>query len=133
MIFQLAWSWYEEYRHWLFENNDKTQEEFDADCKRAIRECGEEYLKSEESWIGAPDWIEYASNKLLEYGYKAVCPVNFEHFGTYIIEHEERKKLDGSIDIREDDMEFKEIIGEELYNKAVEINKKIDEKIHKEK
>lgn len=86
MIYELYWSWYEDYQPHLFEHEQiKTEEEFEADCKKALLDCVEEYLAQEDSWAGMPDWIEYACKSLTKYGYERVRPVSCGWFGGYII------------------------------------------------
>lgn len=122
-VYEFYWSWYEEFCPLLFSNKeDKTEIEWELDCKRAIKECGEEYLKQEKSWAGANNWIEFSTHKLIEYGYERVVPITFGHFGSYIIEHYD--------DIDDDDIKWKEIIGDELFRKTIEHNKELNERLY---
>lgn len=118
-IYELNWSWYEDYQPHLFAyKEEKTKKQWESDCKKAIRAVGDEYLKQEKSWAGANHWIEFAGKKLLEYGYISIQPVSFGVFGSYIIEYKDG--LDA------DDLVFKKIVGKELFAKAVAHNKKIE-------
>lgn len=44
MIFQLDCSGYDTVACWLFEHNNKTQEDFQKDCDELIVKYGDEYL-----------------------------------------------------------------------------------------
>ena len=119
-IFELAWTWYEDYRPFLFSHETKTKEDFEADVKSLMIKYGDEYIKQETSWVGASDWIEYISTKMSELGYETVTPERFSIFGAFIV--------DGNAD---DDIEFGKIIGEELFEKAIEHNKNLRKEMNK--
>lgn len=124
-IFQLTWTWWEDYYHYLLIHPTKTKEEFEADCIRAYRESGEEYLdkcEKELTWVGANEWVEYTYKKLLEYGYQEAEVANFGTWGDYIVDYEDE----------DTDSDFKKIVGKELYQRASAINKKVDADIHKD-
>ena len=124
MTYRLAWSWHEESVEWLLEHPDKTENEFKEDCIRALREVGKDYINKTECWIGAPDWIEEAFKKLIEYGYKDAEPEvvgTFSHFGSYILEG----LMNDDNTEPEDDKKWKEIVGNELYDKAVKKNREL--------
>lgn len=120
MIFEFSWSWYEDYSPFIFEGPEKTEEEWKQDCIQALKDVGETVLK-DDSWAGASGWVESACSALENKGYKRVKPVSFGVFGAYIIEGDD-----------EDDKEFGELVGEELYQKAIEHNRLISEEMHKE-
>ena len=84
MIFELSWSWYEEYRPILFEGPDKTEDEWKYDCLAALRACFDEYMTSPQGWASLPDWIEVAAVKLAEYGYRQFKPVKCGFWGCYL-------------------------------------------------
>ena len=87
MIFEFSWSWYEDYCPILLEGPEKIKEEFEADCKKAMAEVFDKYMeqmKKEDSWAQLPRWVEVASVKLEDYGYKIFKPVRFGCFGLYI-------------------------------------------------
>lgn len=120
-IFELYWSWYEEYSPYLLFHENKTKEEFEQDVKKYLIKYGDEYLEKEDGWIGASDWIQFIYDKLPELGYIKINPIATGFFGAYII--------DGD---NEEDIKWKEIVGEELYQKAVRKNKLVREKMDKE-
>jgi hypothetical protein len=110
-LFELAWIWYEEYCPYLFIHPDKTEEQFNADVKDAFKKFGDDYLKQEDSWAGAERWTAYVASRLHEYGYTEVLPIRVSCCG---------RKCDS------DDRTFAEkFIGEDLFKKAIEHNKKI--------
>ena len=120
-LFELSWSWYEDYSYYLFTHSNKTQEQFRKDVKTLLRKYGDAYLKQEKSWAGANDWIRYISGKMPELGYVPVSPVVKGFFGAYIIDG-------GKSD---EDKEWGKIVGKDLLNKAVEHNKKLRVKMDK--
>jgi len=117
-FFNLNWSWYEESHDYLFYHPNKTESEFKKDVKKLFKKYGEEYLKYEESWAGAAEWTFFISDKLPELGYERVLPINFGHFGSYIIKGEE-----------EEDEEFEKLIGKKLMKKAIKKNKDVEYKL----
>lgn len=123
-VFQLTWSWYEECSFWLFfHKEDKTKEDWESDCKKAIKNIGKEYLDQETSWPGASRWIEMSTIELEKLGYKKIKPIEFGCFGSYIID--ERKN--------EDKDEFEKIVGKELIDRAVGMSKKIQKTLYSKK
>ena len=85
MIFEFYWSWYEDYTPYILEGPEKTKEEFETDCKKAMKESFEEYISSvDDRWAGLPDWMEKAVEKMTDYGYKKVKPLSFGYFGLYL-------------------------------------------------
>ena len=90
MIFEFSWSWYEDYRPTILEGPDKTQEEFEEDCKKAMKECFNSFMKTQEKedmWAGLSDWVEFAAKKLEDYGYKIVKPICVNYWGLYLPKH----------------------------------------------
>jgi hypothetical protein len=111
MIFELAWSWYEDYQPHLFSHENKTREEFEQDAKFLLKKYGPEYLDQETSWAQAPGWITYVVKKFPELGYKIIEPERVSVFGSYIIEGDE------------EDLEFgKNFVGTDLLNQAIDHN-----------
>ena len=94
MIFEFNWNWFEDYCPNLFEHPDKTAEEFEVDCKKALRECFDEYMKDQDAWVGVNDWVEFACGTLKSYGYIPVVTVSYGLFGGYIVDkHSKDSKL----------------------------------------
>ncbi len=87
MIFEFSWSWYEDYCPILLEGPEKTPAEFEADCKKAMAESFDDYMKEaklQDTWAQLPNWVEVATIKLEDYGYKIFDPIKFGCFGLYI-------------------------------------------------
>jgi len=122
MIFELAWTWNEDYIPYLFSHETKTKEDFRNDVKYLMRKYGKEYIEQEFSWVGASWWIEFIAKKMPELGYTHVYPEAMSVFGAFIIENINNK----------DDKEFGEIIGEELLQEAIKHNNKIKKKLYYE-
>ena len=106
--FEISWSYYEDYSPYIFCHESKTKEEFTADCKFLMIKYGNDYIEQETSWTSAPRWIEFILDKFSELGYVRVIPKCFNIFGSYIIKDEES--------------DLKNIVGEALYNKAIQSN-----------
>jgi len=120
-IFELSWSWYEEYCPYLFYHEKKTLRQFERDVKYLLRKYGNQYIKQEKSWISAHGWIEFVCIKLTELGYVPIRPNRFNIFGASIIDN---KKDD-------DDKAFGKLIGSELLAKAIKCNKSFRLKLDK--
>lgn len=119
-IFELAWTWYEDYCPYLFAHESKTKEEFDLDVEAILIKYGNEYINQETSWVGAHSWIEYIVNKIPELGYTIIKPERFSIFGAFIIDGDE-----------DDDIAFGKIVGDELLRKAIEHNKNLRDEMDK--
>lgn len=122
-LYEIAWTWHEDYSPALFVGEAKTPEQWEADCKRAICAASDKYLSMVEEnghWAQAPDWIIAAHEELEKMGYRRVSPISFEFFGGYILE-------DGEFD--DDDREWREIVGEKDYRRAIEHNKAVRERM----
>jgi len=122
-FFELSWSWYEDYQPYIFYHKNKTKKDFNKDVKNLFRKYGDEYIESEESWIGAPVWVGFIADKLPELGYKRVNQQipGFNVFGAYIIDGDDSE-----------DEEFSKIIGKRLYKKVIKRNKERNKEIRKE-
>lgn len=116
-IFELNWSWYEDYTPYLFSHPDKTHEQFQADVYSLFVKYGDEYLGQEMFFASAESWTEYVADKLPELGYEYIRPMQVSVFGAFIINGD-----------CEDDVKFGKIIGDDLYKKAIEHNRKVDER-----
>ena len=68
-IFRVCWSDYDSYSSWILTHETKTAQDFKADCEKAVREVGDEYIDNTDFWVGVPYWIEAAIATLKEYGY----------------------------------------------------------------
>ena len=85
-VYELYWSWYEDYSPRLFScKEDKTEKQFKADCIKAMKACFDAYMKSIDcGWAMLPDWIEFAEPTLCSYGYVRIKPIAFGFFGGFL-------------------------------------------------
>ena len=121
-LFNLQWFWYEEEMNFLFVHENKTEEEFKKDIESKIVEIGQQYLdENKDMFVGANGWIEYTSKHLQPLGYIPIHPSTWNFFGAYIINNEETESSDMK--------KWKSIVGESLFNKAVEHNIIIEKKM----
>jgi hypothetical protein len=132
MIFEFYWTWYEDYRPYILEGPKKTQEEFEADCKKAMKECFADYISNVgDTWAGLPDWIEVAVKKMEDYGYEISTITKFGYFGLYLPKTDrycdENNKL-SRIEYEKEYPEFQEEI-----KRIMKHNDAIDEELYSEK
>jgi len=80
-----------------------------------MKKYGNEFIDKQDFVIGALDWIDFISTKVPELGYEKIEPVIYGHFGSYAIGDYFSKK--------EEDENFKQIIGEKLFQKTIQKNK----------
>ena len=136
MIFEFYWSWYEDYSPTLFEGEDKTQEEWEKDCKKALADSFDEYMEKESGWAQLPTWIKCACTKLEEYGYKLVSPVKYGLFGLYIPQ-EDRNEVDddgiGTGEIYHDDDEDQLPEFKEHIKRMKKYNSDFDKELYKDR
>jgi hypothetical protein len=116
-VFELSWSWYEEYCPQLFIHPNKTEKEFKSDVHSLIKKYISEYIDAEKSWVNMSDYIRFIGEKLPEFGYEQFAPVSVGFFGGFILKD------------RDQDSEWVKILGEEMFSKAVAHNKKIEDKM----
>jgi hypothetical protein len=123
MIYKLYWIDYDNVIDHLLEHSDKTKEQFEEDCIKAIRDVGEKYLGEELGWISAEKWISMAAEKLIDFGYKKVDTINWGHFGSDIIGNQ---TIDDDFNIVQftdsDDEEWRKIVGDSFFEKALKTN-----------
>ena len=116
-LYNLSWSWHEDYcPHNFLHKEDKTQEQFESDVKSLCIKYGDEYINKDTGhWLGACDLLEFIVTKLPELGYEQFETVNVNAFGAFIIEDEGGE-----------DKEFADkFLNEELFNKIIAANNKI--------
>jgi hypothetical protein len=126
-LFELNWCWYEDYRFYLFTHDNKTEEQFKEDVRFLLRKYGKDYLETArhedgDMLVGASDWIDFISTKMPELGYSPIDPIRESFFGSYIIDGE-----------RDDDENWREVVGDELADLAIEHNKKVRKEMYHEK
>jgi len=113
MIFEFSWSDYEEYKPYILEGKERSREEFEKDCNKALKESFEEYLSNVEfMWAGLPDWMEYAVIKMEDYGYKIIKPMQFGYCGLCIPKTDKYSKHNDGIRDKEYQEEFPEFLDE---------------------
>ena len=93
-FFQLYWSWYDDYYHYLFYHPNKTVKEFEKDVKKHIDDISKKYILTAEGTIdyalmyipSEAVYYEIVNNEsLFEYGgEKRVLPVSPTTFYAYI-------------------------------------------------
>jgi len=117
-IFQVIWSWHEEYCPQEICHETKTGEEFQVDFKSILRNSMDAYLKEETSWAGACDLFDFAVREMIKLGYKRVeYDSVVDHFGSYIVDEEDHKE--------DENKELEKLIGESGLTKMIEHNKKV--------
>ena len=84
MLFELSWSWYEDYCPYIFEGEEKTKEEFSQDCDKAMIESFESYMEDEPCVASLGEWVEEALAQLEKYGYKRIKQVKYGYFGLFL-------------------------------------------------
>jgi len=120
-IYDLAWSWDEDYSVTQFTHPDNpSKEQWHEDVKKMLKKYGEEYLKQETGWAGASDWITFVGTKMPELGYSPHAKDTFawSFFGAFILGDDGGRE-------DEDDIKWKEIVGPDVYKKAIAHNEKI--------
>jgi hypothetical protein len=115
-LFKLYWSWYEDHEYWLFSHMMKTEEQFDADIRMIIRKVGKNFIESSNSYIGMNNWMEAVANELPSIGYEKVETIPWGIWGGYILKKNEEDTSE----------KIKNIIGDELFEMAIEKNKEIE-------
>ncbi len=114
-IFKLQWSWYEDISFTLWSHDTKDYIEFENDIKSVALNHIDDFLKLKHARnFGANDLVGYVASKLPDLGYTELVPETFSFFGCYII--------NGSEDDIEDDEEFINIFGKEVYQKIMNHN-----------
>lgn len=116
-IFELSISgWDGDTFYALLSHENKTQEDFQNDVYRLLKEKGEDYIKSAELtgwWVEDSGWCEYILPFLYDLGYKEVEVKAVRFSDTGIINGIEEQ--------------WKKVVGEELFNLAVKENKRLEE------
>lgn len=112
-LFKLYCSIYDSHQYWLYThpNPDRTKEEFESDMKFLLVKYGKEYLQNEDSWAGSRGWMEFISEKFSEFGYEKIEPMSIGFSSGLILD--------------ESDQEFRKIVGMELWQDAMEHNRRI--------
>lgn len=110
-LFELIYWYFDDKSSELYSHPDKTREQFEEDVKMLLVKYGEKYLKKvkkEKCLAGQMDWLFFASSKLQELGYSRVIPNEVMFSGGNIID--------------ERDTDWKDIVGQKLFNKAMKLN-----------
>ena len=86
----------------------------DKICEKLLRKYGNEFIDSEDFWIGADRWICHLATKLLELGYVEAKPFRANFDGSEILDEDD------------DNSDFRKVVGEELFKKACAKNLEIE-------
>lgn len=130
MIFRLYWAWWDSYWEAFFQHEDgpltdKTESEWQEDCKRALLSCFDEYLAQEKGMPSVVRWFEFGISSIESVGYKKVDLPTFSYTGTDIVYAEDRSDIAA----------LKTLFGEEWIRKMAEASehrkKEIDERLFK--
>lgn len=121
-LFELNYSWYEDYVPYLFFHSDKTEEQFISDCTMCLKNNSQNLFNDEKKgWIGVSDIVSVIADNLPKMGYiPAVTEGTYGLFGSVIL-----RKKDG------DFKEFEKIFGSGVLNKIEQHNKEIEERLNK--
>lgn len=122
MIFELSWSWYEEYNPYLFEGPEVSKDEWNELCKKVLVSCFDEYMtESVKGWACLPDWIEFAVPKMAMQGYKQIKPVSCAFWGCFLPRtdklREEEKEMPEFIDQIATMKKYNDKMDKELYER----------------
>lgn len=122
MVFKFSWKWHDDEWHVLFDAGAKNSLEWELDCKDALKECAEEYFakeieaysEQEAVYLSMVKWMMHAVPYIERKGYKIIkphelCFTGYDYFDGFSNNNNEKEQL---IDI----------LGKELYNKAVQIS-----------
>jgi hypothetical protein len=112
MIYELRFGgWDTDINYLCTNSNNPTQAQFRNDVIALLKKYGKEYLSQEDNWAEGEKWIVYIIPKLNELGYYDFKPIT-----TYF----------QTPDIINDGQEYWEkVVGTDLFNLAVEHNKKL--------
>ncbi len=120
MLYEVYWSWYEEYNPiQLTSQKEYTEEEFKRLCDHLLIRVLEKHVEEqEEGWIGFSSNIleEVVDTLMYEYGFAEVNKTSTGWFGGYILDDE-------------DDFEGFEFIPKELRDKIIKRNVEVRKKM----
>ena len=91
---------------WLLEHDDKTAKLFEADCHKAIRNVAKDVIANVSYTVSVYDWLEATIPVLESWGYKLVTPNSIGFYSE-------------SMNCIDDKSEWREVVGDALYEKAV--------------
>lgn len=114
MLFELSWVEDEEFTHYLFEHDSKTEEEFNTDIRVMLQKHAEEFFTHQGGQtIGSSDWLHYIANRMDQLGYSRPNTARVVFSATCIL-------------TQNDDVDWVHVVGKELFKKAVMHNENID-------
>lgn len=121
-LFELNYSWYEDYRPYLFFHTDKTKEQFEQDCITCLKNNYKELFNDEDGgWIGTSEIVSVIADNLSKMGYiPAVKEGVYGLFGSNILRKEDR-----------DFKELKKVFGSGIFNRIEAHNKEMEERLNK--
>ena len=121
-IFELSWSHHEDYIPYLFAHENKTEEEFKNDVRSLMVKYIDEFLvkkEEENDYAGSQDFVAFIVEKMSELGYIPITPVKLSFWGERIVNGKYGRKENSDICM---------FLGENIYQKFIDFNKKIKEK-----
>lgn len=130
MIFEFSWSDYEDYIPYILEGEERSREEFEADCNKSLKESFDDYMSNiDYRWAGLPIWIEYAVVKMEDYGYKRVKPLSFGYCGLCLPKTDRYCDGNNDLHMKEYQEDFPKFLDE--IKRMIEHNDVVDERLHK--
>jgi len=131
MIFEFSWSDYETYIPYILEGEEKTREEFEADCNKALKESFDEYMSNVGGcWASLDGWTSYAVRKIQEYGYTLIKPMSFGYSGLALPKHDRYTPSNDELDKKEYEEQFPEFLNE--IAKMIVHNDALDKVLYKD-
>jgi len=122
-IYNLAWSWFEDYCPNILVHEKKySRKEFTDICQKAIKECVPLLLKKDD-YIGLNNLCDIAIELLKnKYGFTKPAITTYGLWGAYIVKEEDSQKDYGEKECAKD------ILGAELFDKVVKHNLKVEKR-----
>lgn len=121
-LFELNYSWYEDYVPYLFFHTDKTKEQFIKDCITCLKNNADELFNDEDGgWIGTSEIVSVIADNLPKMGY--IPAVNEGTYGLF-----------GSNILRKEDRDFKglkKVFGSGILNKIEAHNKEMEDRLNR--
>ena len=111
MIFEFSWSDYDCYHPYIFEGEERSREEFEADCNKALKESFDKYMSNvENTWAGLDRWMEYSIVKMEGYGYTLIKPMAFGYSGLALPKSDRYFSENDDIGMKEYQEQFPEFL-----------------------
>ncbi len=131
MIFEFSWSDYDCYHPYIFEGEERSREEFEADCNKALKESFDKYMSNvENTWAGLDRWMEYSIVKMEGYGYTLIKPMAFGYSGLALPKSDRYFSENDDIGMKEYQEQFPEFLDE--IRQMIEKNDALDKELYKD-